>query len=165
MRCLLALDRLIGRITAAAALLVIPLALLLCLQWPLRDVVHAYATQANDLAQLLFGVYVSVGLTQATRAGTHLTPDLLARRYPARLRRWLMRVASVAIVLPWAGFVFWAALPMAGQSLSQWESFPDTFNPGYFILKLAVPLLAALVALQAVMGLFLPPPAPARATH
>lgn len=157
MRCLLALDRLIGRITAAAALLVIPLALLLCLQWPLRDLLHAYATQANDLAQLFFGVYVSVALTAATRTESHLTPDLLARRYSPKWRRLALRVVSVGVVLPWSAFVLWAAWPIAGQSLAQWESFPDTFNPGYFVLKLALLLLALLMAVQTVLGLLLPP--------
>lgn len=150
------LDRMLSRITTAASLLVMPLALLLCLQWPLRDGLHAFSSQANDLAQMLFGLYVGVGLTHATRAGTHLTPDLLARRYPARLRRWCQRAAAVCVVLPWAVFVFVASLPMVRQSLAQLESFPDTSNPGYFVLKLGVPLMALLVGLQTVLGLFMP---------
>ncbi|APW36878.1 hypothetical protein RD110_06455 [Rhodoferax koreense] len=155
-RGLARLDRLLARTTAAASCLVIPLALLLCLQWPLRDGLHAFSSQANDLAQLLFGLYVAVGLTHATRAGTHLTPDLLARRYPARLRRWCQRAAAICVALPWAVFVFVAALPMVRQSLAQLEGFPDTSNPGYFVLKLGVPLMALLAGLQAVLGLWMP---------
>ncbi len=46
-----ALDRIIGGITWAGGILVLPLALLLFLQWPLRDVVQQYSREANDLAQ------------------------------------------------------------------------------------------------------------------
>jgi hypothetical protein len=37
-----------------ASLLVIPLALLLFIQWPLREWVQAYSRQANDMGQILF---------------------------------------------------------------------------------------------------------------
>jgi len=69
--------------------------LLLFLQWPLRDLVQAYSREANDLAQVLFALYVSIALTQATRQRTHLATDALARHLPqvwrqriAGLRRW-----------------------------------------------------------------------------
>jgi len=61
------LDRWLGRLTAAASVLLIPISFLLCAQWPLRDWVQAYSREANDLAQLLFGLYVSIGITYATR--------------------------------------------------------------------------------------------------
>ena len=54
------LDRLIGHTVAAAQWLALPLVLLLFLQWPLRDVVHAYSRQANDLGQIVFALYVAV---------------------------------------------------------------------------------------------------------
>jgi TRAP-type C4-dicarboxylate transport system permease small subunit len=90
-------------VTSAAAVLVVPLALLLCAQWPLRDWLHAYSRKANDLVQLVFGIYVSVGITAATRAHFHLTPDVVARRYPARVRRWIGQAVSIGIVAPFAG--------------------------------------------------------------
>lgn len=151
------LDHALGRATSAAAILVIPLALLLCAQWPLRDWFHAYSREANDLAQLLFGLYVSAGITKATRAHAHLTPNVLARHYPLRIRRGLLKCVSICIVLPWAGFILYAAAPMIWQSVLQLEGFPDTFNPGYFILRVGVGLLAMLVLLQAVVDILLPP--------
>ena len=48
--CLHQLDRGLSRVTSAAAVLVVPLALLLCAQWPLREGLHAYSREANDLA-------------------------------------------------------------------------------------------------------------------
>ena len=40
------------------------------------------------------------------------------------------------------------------QSLAQLEEFPDTFNPGYFLIKFALALLALLVVLQALLDAF-----------
>src|SRR5947209_20603862 len=103
-RWLMWLDRALARVAATATLLVVPLALLLCLQWPLRDWFHAYSREANDLAQLLFGIYVSVGITYASRSGTHLTPDVLAQHYPARIRVWVFKAVLACIVLLWSLF-------------------------------------------------------------
>ena len=75
------LDRLIGRVIAAAQWLALPLVLLLFLQWPLRDIVRAYSREANDLGQIIFALFVAVSVTAATRAGTHLAADTLAQRY------------------------------------------------------------------------------------
>ncbi|HEY8102606.1 MAG TPA: TRAP transporter small permease subunit [Burkholderiaceae bacterium] len=156
LRCLRQLDSVLIRITSVTTILIIPFALLLCLQWPLREWVHAFSTQANDLAQLLFGIYVSVGITYATRMHAHLTPDVVARRYPGRVRSLLLKYVSIVIVLPWTVFILYASAPMAWQSIKQLEDFPDTFNPGYFILKISVFLFALLVLLQAVVDIFLP---------
>ncbi|MGZ3158510.1 MAG: TRAP transporter small permease subunit [Burkholderiaceae bacterium] len=150
------LDRLLQRVTSAAAMLAIPLALLLCAQWPLRDWFHAFSREANDLAQLLFGLYVSIGITYATRSQLHLTPNVLAQHYSPQIRAWFLRLVSVCIVIPWAAFILSAATPMVWQSILQLEKFPDTFNPGYFILKMGVWLLALLVILQAVIDIFRP---------
>jgi hypothetical protein len=42
---------------------------------------------------------------------------------------------------------------MVWQSVSQLEAFPDSFNPGYFVIKLALWLLAAAMFVQGVLDL------------
>ena len=145
------LDRIVGTIISLGLVLVLPVSLLLFLQWPLRDVVHGYSREANDLAQWLFALYVSVAITYATRTRSHLAADAVARGYAARTRERLHRVGAACVLVPWSAFVLWAAAPMIAQSVLQLEQFPDTFNPGYFIVKSAVALLALLVLLQAVI--------------
>ena len=44
------MKRRLSALLTAASLLVLPLALLLCAQWPLRDWLQAYSLQANDTA-------------------------------------------------------------------------------------------------------------------
>ena len=48
-------------------------------------------------------------------------------------------------------FVLWSAFPIVSQSIRQLEAFPETFNPGYFLLKAAVVVLALVVAAQALV--------------
>jgi len=150
-RWLLLLDRMIGAATATGLALVLPVSLLLFLQWPLRDLVQAHSREANDLAQWLFALYVSVAITYATRIRSHLAADALARTYTPAMRARLYRLASLLVLLPWSGFVLWAIAPMVWQSVSQLERFPETFDPGYFIIKTAVGLLVLLVLLQAIV--------------
>ena len=149
------LNSALDRITRVGSLLVLPLALLLCAQWPLRDVVGAGSRPANDTAQWVFALYVSLALRHTTRAHGHLAADTLARRYApatrARIARW-----GPLCVLPWALFVLVSGWAPTWQSLRGLEAFPDTYLPLYFVIKLSAWLLALLVALQAVADLSSP---------
>ncbi len=95
-----ALDRALDRLTAMVGVLALPLSLLLFLQWPLRELVQAYSREANDLAQCLFALYVSVAILCATQHGARLATDAIAHRYSAALPALLARVASLAILVP-----------------------------------------------------------------
>ena len=59
-----------------------------------------------------------------------------------------------ATPLPYDTIVIYAAWPSVAQSVGQLEGFPETFNPGYFIIKLALLLLALLTLLQGVVEVF-----------
>jgi TRAP-type C4-dicarboxylate transport system permease small subunit len=139
--------------------LVLPLSLLLFLQWPLRDLVHAYSREANDLAQVIFAIYVAIAVTVATRRGTHLAADALAHRYAPRWRALLARAAALGVLAPFALLVLYHGAGPAWTSLLQLERFPETLNPGYFLIRAAVLALAALVLVQALRDLFAPSPA------
>lgn len=141
-------DRLIGGLIGAGAWLALPLVLLLFLQWPLRDFVRSYSREANDLGQWIFALYVALSVTAATRAGTHLAADMVAQRYSARSREYLKKIGALFGLLPWALFVMIAGRNIVLSSLSLFEAFPDTGNPGYFIIKLAIWLMGAVILAQ-----------------
>jgi hypothetical protein len=131
-----------------ASMLVVPLALLLFAQWPLRELVQAHSTQANDAAQIIFALYMAVAVSAASREGIHLSaghaPDEHVK-VRSRWRAW----AVLACTGPWALFLLWASAAPVWQSVQQFERFGETFNPGYFAVKLALWLLAALVLAEA----------------
>ena len=152
------LDRLIGALIAGAQWLVLPLIVLLFLQWPLRDLVRGYSREANDLGQIIFSLYVAFSISAATRAGTHLAADTLAQRYTARMRRRLKQLGAALGILPWALFVLFAAKGIVVSSVLGLESFQDTNNPGYFIIKAALWLMAVVIIAQAAVDIFRPKP-------
>jgi len=139
------LGRLLDLVDGLVKWLVLPLLVLLFLQWPLRDLVQAYSREANDLGQCLFALYVAASVTAATRARAHLAVDAFARRLSGKTRNALAVTCSLAVIIPWAGFVLISSRSLLIGSVLQLERFPDTANPGYFIVKLALGLLAALM--------------------
>jgi TRAP-type mannitol/chloroaromatic compound transport system permease small subunit len=136
------LDRVLRQVPRSLKWLAIPISLLLFLQWPLREYVQAYSREANDLGQWLFALYVAASVTAATRAGTHLATDAVARHYDPATRRLLSHVCNVLALVPWALCILVTATPIILRSVAQLERFPETGNPGYFIVKLALWLLA-----------------------
>jgi TRAP-type mannitol/chloroaromatic compound transport system permease small subunit len=150
------LDRLIGYVVAAAKWLALPLITLLFLQWPLRDLFRAFSREANDLGQVVFALFVAVSITAATRAGTHLAADLLAQRYSARTRRRLNQIGAAIGLLPWALFVLIASKSAVVPSVQQLEAFQDTGNPGYFLIKIALWIMAIAVIGQSFLDIFRP---------
>ena len=147
------LDRAVGRLLSWTNWLVLPIVILLFLQWPLRDIFRSYSREANDLGQWIFALYVAACFTSATRAGTHLHADMLARTYSQRVRRRLFRAGVAIALLPWALFVVIAGKNIIIPSIVGLEAFPDTANPGYFLIKLALWLLGGLVLAQGLVDL------------
>lgn len=135
------------RLLTLGAALVLPLTVLLCVQWPLRDWVQAYSRQANDVAQILFGVYTALAVTAASAAKTHLAlvkPAQVATKNIAKWRAW----CTLLCVGPWALFLLWTAAPQALASVRAREIFSEGLTPGYFLLRVALVLLALLVLAQ-----------------
>jgi TRAP-type mannitol/chloroaromatic compound transport system permease small subunit len=150
------LDRCVEWILAAAKWLALPIVAALFLQWPLRDIIGAYSRETNDLAQWMFALYVAAAITAATRSRTHLAADTLARHYSLRWRKRIDRLGILLALLPWAIFVLVTSRNIVLTSVLQLEQFPDTYNPGYYLIKVALWLLALLVLIQGLIDLARP---------
>jgi len=150
-RLVLALDRALAALLELLEWVVVPVVALLFLQWPLRDFFQAYSREANDLGQWIFALFMAAAVTAATRERIHLAADTFARRYPPRWRAFVARAGVLLGVAPWALFVLYASRQSVWMSLKQLEKFPDSYNPGYFLVKLALWLLAGLLLLQAIV--------------
>jgi TRAP-type mannitol/chloroaromatic compound transport system permease small subunit len=149
-------DRALGRLIAAGRWLVLPVALILFLQWPLRDFVQWGSREANDLGQWIFALYVSLAMTFATRERAHLAVDAIAHDYPAPVRTTIARWGSVICVVPWTLFMIWTVGPTVERSVAVLERFSETNNPGYFLIKVAALLLAVLALLQTLVDALRP---------
>jgi len=150
------LDSLIGFLLAAAKWLALPIVTLLFLQWPLRTMLGLYSREANDLGQWLFAIYVAASIAAATRAKAHLAADAIARNYSRATRERLARDGAVFGLIPWSVIVLVTSWSLVRDSTLLLERFPDTGNPGYFIIKLALLLMALLVLVQGLLDLMPP---------
>jgi len=147
------LDQLVGFLLAAAKWLAPPIVILLFLQWPLRSIVGLYSREANDLGQWLFALYVAASIAAATRARAHLAADTIARNYSTATRQWLARAGALFGLIPWSIIVLVTSWSLVRDSVLLLERFPDTGNPGYFIIKLALLLMALLVLTEGLLEL------------
>ena len=130
--------------------LVLPLAFLLFVQWPLRAWVEAYSRDANNIAQIVFAVYGAVAITAASRSKAHLA-FVGYRKFASSKRTILWRPwARLACVGPWAAFMLWTAVPQMVESIRVMEKFGEGFTPGYFVMRIALVVLALLVLANAV---------------
>ena len=150
------LDWALSQVPRSLKWLAIPISLLLFLQWPLREYVQAYSREANDLGQWLFALYVAASVVAATRAGTHLATDAVARHYRPATRRLLAQAGNLLALTPWALCILITATPPILRSLGQLERFPETGNSGYFVVKLALWVLALGVLASIIVDLIKP---------
>ena len=103
----------------------------------------------------LIAIYVAASVTCATRAGTHLGSDAVARFYPGRIRQALTRLGAI-LLAPWALFVILGSKDIVLGSIRGLEAFSDTNNPGYFLIKTALWILAGLMLIQAAIDIAQP---------
>ena len=68
----------------------------------------------------------------------------------------LARLGALCALVPWSLFVIIGGANLVILSVRSLEAFADTYNPGYFIIKLALWVLAGLVLAQAIVDIARP---------
>ena len=135
------------RLLKAGAWLVLPLAGLLWLQWPMRALGLPSSRLVNDFAQLLFALYCALAVAAATVRNAHLSASPVRLERP-RWHAW----ALLACTGPWAAWGLWVSGPTVWRSVMSAERFSETFSPGYFLIRVALLLLLALTLVLALWG-------------
>lgn len=137
------------RLVTLASLLVLPLALLLFAQWPLRDWIQAHSRVANDLAQIIFALYAAVAITAASRSKSHLALAKSTQTATPLIASW-RTLALLVCMAPWSLFLLWTATPQMWESVKALEIFSEGLTPGYCVVRIALVLLPLLVLVDAV---------------
>jgi TRAP-type mannitol/chloroaromatic compound transport system permease small subunit len=148
-----ALGHFVDHVGRWAAWLCLPLIALLFLQLPLREIVHGGNNTDNDFGQVVFAAFFMLGIPFAMRHDAHVRVDIFYARLTTRQRAAIDLVGTVLLLLPWLVLVGWYSLPIVLNSLFEMEKFAETYTRGYFILKLQLFLLVALVGLQAIANI------------
>ena len=145
------IHRTLARLCTVFSFLALPLALLLFVQWPLRELLQAYARQANDVGQIVFAFYVAVAVTAASRGQAHLA-SFKPSHQGTHMPQWQVW-AVLACTAPWALFMLWAGWPLVAGSVASLERFGETLTPGYFLVKLAMAWMVLLILLDGIARL------------
>ncbi|MEX0809318.1 MAG: TRAP transporter small permease subunit [Dongiaceae bacterium] len=83
--------------------------------------------------------------------GGHVRVDILYVRMSVRRRAWIDLFGTVFFLAPWLFVLVWFGWPFLARSWSLFEASGQAGGcQGYFILKSAIVLFAAVIAIQAV---------------
>src|SRR5207302_3503137 len=75
--------------------------------------------------------------------------DIVYQRLSRRGRALIDLVGTLCLILPWLCVLGWFSIPIVVNSVRQREVFPETWTPGYFLIKTLLFAFVVLVALQA----------------
>ncbi|HEY1460611.1 MAG TPA: TRAP transporter small permease subunit [Casimicrobiaceae bacterium] len=135
----------VGRVCAWIVLLVIGA---LFAQWPLRELVGGGHILANDWGQVAHAAVFSLGIAYAMRWDGHVRLDVFYQRLSLRGKALVDLAGSALFVVPWASIVLWYSIPTTVRSIAALEQFPETWSPGYWMLKVLLLAFTSLLLLQ-----------------
>ncbi len=141
-----AFTEIVGRCAAWLCLGVVGL---LFAQIPLREFFHGGHIIANDVGQIIHATLFMIGIPFAMRHDAHVRVDIFSRRLSPKTRAGIELAGTILLLLPWLVLLGWYSFPIVLNSVKELEKFPETYTPGYFILKLQLAIFVFLVALQA----------------
>lgn len=103
------IERLVGTVGIAAAMLLVPLVLATCWEVYSRYVLGAPTVWAYEVGYLLTGSHFLLGLAYTLREGLHIRIDVFTGAMSPRTRAAIDAIAY-AVVLPLLAWIAWALL-------------------------------------------------------
>lgn len=119
------------------ALPIFLLVVFLWAQWPMRVFASGNPRLINDMGQIAFAYFWVMAFAIACLSQSHLQISDNAAPTKKGKRAWTGFVLS----LPWAIFLVYSAWPLLINSWHENEKFPDSYSPGFYLIKLALILL------------------------
>jgi TRAP-type C4-dicarboxylate transport system permease small subunit len=116
------------------ALLIFLLVVFLWAQWPMRVFASGNPRLINDMGQIAFAYFWVMAFAIACLSQSHLQISNNAAPTKKGRRAWTGFVLS----LPWAIFLVYSAWPLLINSWHENEKFPDSYSPGFYLIKLAL---------------------------
>lgn len=143
-----AIERLVGAVGIASAMLLVPLVIATCWEVFSRYVLDAPTVWAYEVGYLLTGSHFLLGLAYTLREGLHIRIDLFSAAMSPRTRA-LLDTAAYAIVLPLLVWLAWALLQylLAGYARGE-RSGQSALNLPVWPFRLVFLVAFTLFALQ-----------------
>ena len=112
----------------------------------------AIAVQESVL--YLHAIAFMLGIPYALQTDEHVRVDVLYSRLSGKARARVNLLGHCLFLLPVAATVFWLSMPYVGASWRILEGSSEVGGiPGVFLLKTLIPVTAALLFLQGLVGI------------
>lgn len=149
-----ALDRIITGFGEIASWLWTVLILLIVYQVVQRYVFSKGSIRMEEMQWHLYAVGFMLGLAFTEIRQRHVRIDVLSEHWPRRRRLWIELGGNVFLLLPFAVFIVWFAIPFVAVSwrLNEVSAAPDGL-PYRYLLKSFIVTAFALLALAGVSRL------------
>ncbi|MDA0824816.1 MAG: TRAP transporter small permease subunit [Proteobacteria bacterium] len=148
------LNESLGRLTAWLVVAMVGLTLY---DVVMRYLFHNGSIAVQELEWHLFGIIILFGAGYTLKHGDHVRVDLIysSAKLTDRHRAIIDVVGTFAFLIPFSALVIWTSIPFAYEAYIHAEMSPDPGGLRYrWLLKGAVPLGFALLALQALANAF-----------
>jgi TRAP-type mannitol/chloroaromatic compound transport system permease small subunit len=130
------------------------LVLLACLVSALNaGVRYTFGISSNawlELQWYMFAGMVMLGAPAVLSLNEHVRVDVFYGKFPSRVCAWIDILGSALFLLPMAGLILWLSWPLAWESYATGEMSSQAQGLIRWPAKMAIPVGAALLALQGV---------------
>lgn len=142
-----AITHFIGRALAWLTLLMM---ILLALVVFLRYGLHIGSVAMQEVVTYLHASVFMLGIAYTLQRDSHVRVDIFYQHFSARRKAWINSLGAIVFVLPLCVYIGFSSIDFVAQSWSIREGSAEPGGiPGVFLLKSLIPLLAAMLALQA----------------
>lgn len=148
------LDAVSDKTGRAVSWLVAALVLLVCYDVAMRYVFRAGSVALQELEWHLFALVFLLAAAYTLKHNEHVRVDIVYQRLHPRVRAWIDVFGAVVFLLPFAALVIYSSWSFVADAFVYNESSSDPGGLPYrFILKAAIPLGFALLALQGIASI------------
>ena len=149
------LDGLSQRLSRFIAWLPVVMAALTVIVVILRYGFGVGAIAAQESVIYLHGTLFMLGASCTLQAGEHVRVDVFYQRFNERKRAWVNALGHVVFTLPLCALIGFSSLDYVIESWATQETSAEPGGiPAVFLLKTLLPVMAMLLALQALSEVF-----------
>lgn len=148
------LDTFSDAIGRAVSWLIAALVLLVCYDVAMRYLFRSGSVALQELEWHLFALVFLLAAAYTLKADEHVRVDIVYQKLHPRTRAWIDVVGAALFLLPFAALIIYSSWPFVADAFVYNESSSDPGGlPHRFILKAAIPLGFALLALQGISSI------------
>lgn len=129
--------------------LVFALVMLICYDVVMRYFFQSGSTALQELEWHIFSLIFLLGAAYTLKHDGHVRVDVFYQKFSERGRAWVDLLGTVFLLIPFCVLIIYCSWPFVHNAYEMAEASPDPGGLPYrFLLKAAIPLCCALLALQ-----------------